>query len=334
MKRANNLYRRIHEYENLRVAFVKAARGKCNHPAVLEFRKNFRENIHGLRRQIADQNLQVGDYSFFKVFDPKPRNICAAPFRERVLHHAIMNVCEPVLESCAIFDSYACRTGKGNRKAVARAQKFSRNRDWYLKLDIRKYFDSIDHEIAMEMLERRFKEKPLPNMFRAILNTYRTAPGKGVPIGNLISQHLANFYLGRFDHWVKETRRVKAYLRYMDDFILFGHDKTYLKTELALVADFLKTRLSLDLKENVQLNRCAKGVPFLGYRVFPHTVRLGTKSRKRFAEKFRRYERKWANGQWTTEELVAHTGPLFGFAKFADSCQFRSDIIERYGVSS
>jgi hypothetical protein len=245
-----------------------------------------------------------------------------------------MNVCEPLLEAYAIFDTYACRKGKGNRKALARAQHFARRHNWYLKLDIRKYFDSIDHGILLALLARRIKDKELLLLFAKLLDTYHTRPGRGMPIGNLISQHLANFYLGPFDHWIKEERRTKGYLRYMDDMLVFGHDRARLKTDLEEIGHYLKQELGLQLKTNVQLNRCRHGIPFLGYRVFPDRIRLSPGGRRRFVKRFRHYEQEWIDGNWSTAELVRHMEPLIEFTRGAGGKGFRSSVIDRFGVSS
>ncbi len=205
-----------------------------------------------------------------------------------------MNICEPFLDKYAIYDSHACRKGKGNRKVLDRAQQFVRKYEWYLKLDIRKYFDSIDHDIVIHLLAKQFKDPDLLLLFEKILDTYHTEPGRGVPIGNLISQHLANFYLGCFDHWTKETRKIRGYVRYMDDFVLFSHEKHLLKTELAETEQFLKNHLHLELKSNIQINRCSRGIPFLGFRVFPAHIRLLPESMKRFSKKYRKKARQTA----------------------------------------
>jgi RNA-directed DNA polymerase len=334
MQRANHLYSKICTHENLRLAFRKAAKGKQGHADVLCFRQYFDANMHDIQEQLLSGRMDIGHYHFFTVRDPKVRTICAASFPERVLHHAVMNLCEPRLDAYAIFDTYACRKGKGNRKALHRAGEFARNHIWYLKLDIRKYFDSIDHEIALGLLARLFKEKPLLTLFADILRSYQVSPGKGVPIGNLISQHLANFYLGPFDHWIKETRKIKGYVRYMDDFLLFAHDKKQLALELEEIARFLETRLALQLKENIQLNRTEFGVPFLGFRIFPAHIRLLARTRQRFSEKLREYEKKYLEGTWTEPELVRHVQPLVAFTDAGDSVPFRRMVVQRFGVLS
>lgn len=332
MKRADGLYDLISEPENLGLAFEKAARGKRTRKDVIEFSLNLEVNLRKIRDNLLECRPDIGHYRFFRVRDPKQRTICAASFPERVLHHAVMNVCEPYLERYAIYDSYACRKGKGVHRALRRAQKFSRQYAWYLKLDIRKYFDSIDHDITIRLLCRRFKDADLLILFMNILESYHTEPGKGVPIGNLISQHLANFYLGLFDHWIKEIGKIRGYLRYMDDFIVFGNEKDSLKQELGRIERFLKEELALELKNNIQLNRSDFGIPFLGFRVFPSAIRLTHRSKNRFARKFREFERKWAEGDWTDTELVRHMEPLVAHTRIADAAGFRRFIINRFGV--
>ena len=334
MKRAGNLYEQIVDPENLRLAFIKSVRGKCGKPEVIAYTARLDENLRLLRDQLLARQVDAGHYHFFKVFEPKERNICAAAFPERVLHHAIMNVCEPVLERYAIHDSYACRKGKGMHAAVTRAQQFTRRFGWYLKLDIRKYFDSIDQGVLMNLLERRFKDRDLLALIRRILGTYETAPGKGLPIGNLLSQHMANFYLGHLDHWIKETLRAKGYVRYMDDFVLWSDEKTVLKQYLAAICDFLAEELALDLKDNIQINRSVRGVPFLGYRVFPYCLALGPTARRRFAHKLRGYEQEWMDGNWSEAELARHMESLLSYVRFADTLALRRDVVRRFSQAA
>jgi retron-type reverse transcriptase len=328
MKRVGNLSLLIAEPDNLRLAFLRAARGKEDRSEVMSYRRELGKNLTLLRDRLLCGDVAVGDYRFFEVRDPKIRMICAAAFSERVLHHAIMNICEPVLERYAIFDSYACRRGKGSRKAIERAQRFSRQEPWYLKLDIRKYFDSIDQRIVMELLHRRFKDPALLALFARIVASYRTAPGRGLPIGNLISQHLANFYLAPFDHWLKEELSLQRYVRYMDDFIVFGQDRETLKKRLQAITEYLDGVLHLRLKENIQLNRCSLGIPFLGYRLFPETILLQAGSRNRFAAKARLYRNLLEKGVWDEAACARHMEPLIDFTRFARSRGFRRSIFE------
>lgn len=334
MKRAGDLYERIAEPENLRLAFIKAIRGKRGKADVIAYSTHLNDNLRLLREQLLAERVDVGHYHFFTVHDPKERVICAASFPERVLHHAIMNVCEPVLERYAIHDSYACRTGKGMHAAVMRAQAFTRAHTWYLKLDIRKYFDSIDQETVMSLLGRRIKDKTVLRLIQTILETYSVAPGRGLPIGNLLSQHLANFYLGHLDYWIKETQWIRGYVRYMDDFVLWSDDKATLKLHLDAIRAFLNTELNLTLKDNVQINRCDRGMPFLGYRVFPNRLDLGPRARQRFIRKLRGYEQEWATGEWSETDLARHMEALLSYVRFADTKSLRRRIIDRYSVAA
>jgi retron-type reverse transcriptase len=334
MKRANRLFHRIPTQENLRKAFRKAAKGKRRKQSVIDFAADFDNNIQKLQHQIVSGQPDIGHYRFFTVHDPKSRVICAASFPERVLHHAVMNVCEPSLDKQAIFDSYACRKGKGNRRALQRAQTFARKYPWHLKLDIRKYFDAIDHAVAMRLLTRVFKERDLLFLFEEIIDSYHAQPGKGVPIGNLISQHLANFYLGPLDRHIKETRRIKGYVRYMDDFILFAREQAVLKTELDNIRSFLKSELDLTLKGDIRLNRSRFGIPFLGFRIFPAHIRLNSRSRRRFPQKLREYERNFLTGAWNGKDLIRHVGPLTEFTNAGDSRPFRRSVIQRFAKVS
>lgn len=333
MKRAAGIYERVSDLPNLCLAFWKAARGKQSRPEVIKFRNCFDDNISELQGRIIDKDLELGDYRFFKVHDPKERSICAASFPERVLHHAVMNLCEPIFDRYAVFDSYACRKGKGSRKAVLRCQEFSRTFTWYLKMDIRKYFDSIDHEIVLKQIEKRFKDRDLLSLFRRILSTYETAHGKGLPIGNLISQHLANFHLGQFDHWIKEHQGIKGYVRYMDDFILWHNDRKTLKEKMLSVVRWLGDNLRLEVKNGTQLNRCSLGIGFLGYRVYPGRIVLSHRSKHRFIRKLEGFEKRYGSGSWSEDKLRMHVEPLVAFTKGAEAAGFRSKVIAACGAS-
>ena len=164
----------------------------------------------------------VGRFSQFVIHDPKERIITAPCFAERVLHHAVMNVCEPKFEQWLINDTYACRVGRGQGAALSRAQQFARRFPFFLKIDVRKYFDSISHEILLSRLDLLFKDRRLLDLFERIVHSFRGNLGRGLPIGSLTSQHLANFYLGWFDRYAKETLRLKGYVRYMDDMALWA----------------------------------------------------------------------------------------------------------------
>ncbi len=322
MKRQGNLFRQIAEIENLELAFWKAQRGKSGKAEVKRFREKLPENLLRLREELLSGDFKLGNYHYFTIRDPKERLICAADFRERVLQHAVINICEPYFEKYQIYDSYACRKGKGVDACLKRTQYFCRRYAWYLKLDVHKYFDSIHHRIILELLDRRFKDPELMNFFAALLDTYEVTPERGLPIGNLVSQYFANLYLGTLDHELKDVCKVPGYVRYMDDFILFADDKSEIRKIQQHTEDFLTEKLKLELNPAI-INRTAHGLPFLSYRVCPHELRLSLKAKRRFCSKIRN-----ANAA----ESAEHALPLLAFIDRASCHAFRRKIF--YGTSS
>jgi RNA-directed DNA polymerase len=334
MKRRGQLMAAIADPENLREAFLKAVRGKRGKTDCRAFQERLDENLTLLREELLAGSVRVGDYHLFQIFDPKERTICAASFRQRVLHHAVMAVCEPALERAAVFDSYACRKGKGRLAAVERASGYARRHDWFLKMDVRKYFATIDHRVLERLLERRYKDPAVLGLFGKIIRSYDTAPGRGLPIGNLTSQHFANYYLAPLDRFIKERLGRGAYVRYMDDFVVWGGCREELKAVRDRVREFLAVELKLELKAEPPLNRTALGMDFLGYRLFPRVVWLARRSKLRFARKLRGYERAFLEGWWCEAELQQRTTALLAFVMGAESRGFRRHVLERFGVAA
>lgn len=333
MKRTGFLYEKIVTPDNLRLAFTKARRGKQLREEVRRFCTHLDANLGQMQALLCQgpDYIELGRCRFFTIFDPKERRICAPVFAERILHHAVINIVGPYLDSYQIDASYACRTRRGTYQALAKAQTLAKRHRYYLKLDVKKYFESIDHGVLMAQLSRRFKDPRLLRLLEKIVAAYDTAPGKGLPIGSLTSQYLANHYLGCLDHHIKERMRVRAYARYMDDFVLWHDDKGRLKQWCREIESYLRTGLRLELNP-CNLNSTTRGMTFLGYRVFPDMIRLSRRSRRRFVSKFREYERRWQDGTWSDRELADHVTPLLAFAKHADTFGFRKQIIEQYGV--
>lgn len=327
MKRENNLISMIADPDNLRLAFWKARKAKEGKMEVAEYRKFLDKNLLSLCNEVLSGNVQVGQYHYFTIYDPKERLICAASFKERVLHHAIMNLCHSNFEKYQIFDSYASRLGKGTYAALERASVFQHQYKWFLKLDVRKYFDSIDHAILKTMLTNRFKDKLLLQIFFQIIDSYQTQEGKGLPIGNLTSQYFANHYLALADHHIKEKLHATAYVRYMDDMVIWSNDKNMLLKIGNEFESFIESELSLTLKPFC-LNSTDKGLPFLGYMLFSKTVLLNNSSRKRFKAKLKQYTYKLNNAQWNQAEYQAHVLPLIAFAKHANTFNLRTKYNE------
>ncbi len=329
MKRKGYLIEPIAEMSNLELAFYKARRGKEAKPSVMEYGKNLRENLKRLQAQILSGDIEAGGYHYFTIYDPKKRQICAAPFAQRVLHHALMNVCHPFFERAQIPESYASRINKGTYAALDQAKENNQQYEWFLKLDARKYFDSIHHSVIRRQLCARFKDGRLLRIFDQILDSYCVEAGRGVPIGNLTSQYFANHYLSPADHFAKESIRIPAYVRYMDDVVLWHHDKELLLTAGRLYQEYVESSLKLALKPFC-LNRNTAGLPFLGYLLYPETIQLAQRSRKRYIEKFRKYEYNVEEGVWTQKEYQRHITPLTAFTQYAEAKAFRQKVHQNY----
>jgi len=327
MKRENNLVLSIADPDNLRLAFWKARMAKDSKMEVADFRISLDKNLLLLRNELLSGNVQVGNYHYFTIYDPKERKICAAEFRERVLHHALMNVCHANFEKYQISDSYASRIGKGTYAALERAAAFQKKYKWFLKLDVRKYFDSIDHEVLKSMLLKRYKDQALLQVFFQIIDSYQSVAGKGLPIGNLTSQYFANHYLAFADHHIKEKMQVPAYVRYMDDMVIWADDKNLLLRIGYEFQSFLESELSLTLKPFC-LNSTVKGLPFLGYVLFPATTLLNNRSCKRFKIKLKQYTYKLNHEEWSQNEYQAHILPLIAFVKHANTFSLRTKYVE------
>lgn len=326
MRRANNLMPEILDMDNLRYAFWKASKGKRHASSILKYQDMLEKNLYSLQQQIQAGQVEVGHYQFFYVYEPKKRKICASPFREQVLHHSMMNICHSIFERAQIYDSYACRKGKGVYAALDRAKKYTKQYTWFLKLDVQQFFASIHHDVLKRQLARLFKEQKLLSILYQIIDSYEASPDRGLPIGNLTSQYFANHYLSNLDHYIKEVLRVKAYVRYMDDLILWGNCKrTILKIRKAITI-FVEHTLLCHLKPS-QLNRSNLGLPFLGYRIFPYQVRLLQKSKVRFVKKLKNIYKQLEAEEWTEEISQSHALPLIAFTEYANTAAFRTKVI-------
>lgn len=329
MRRARALYAAIADRENLLRAFHRARRGKMDRSSVNAFAADLQASIDSLQRELQAEEVKLHGYRFFMVHDPKPRRIAAPAFRDRVLHHAIMQIVEPELERIAIHDSYACRRGKGLHRAVSRAQQFCRRHPYCLQLDVRRFFDSVDHAVLLHLLARRFKDRPLLALLARIVASHETTPGKGLPIGSLISQHLANFYLAPLDHFVKEGLRVPGYVRYMDDFVLFGEESP-LRAARKQVQDFLRQRLQLEFKYAGVLRETAQGLGFLGLLIRKSHLRLLGKTKRRMRRRLRMLVDGYRSGQITATALAARTTAVLVRARQVRARGLRQRWIEEF----
>jgi RNA-directed DNA polymerase len=326
MKRAGHLIEKIADLENLQWAYYKAQKGKVDKKEVREYGKRLQANLQNLQEQILSGEVETGNYHFFTIYDPKKRLICAAPFGQRVLHHALMNGCHPFFEKVQIFDSYATRLAKGTYAALERAKRFNQQYQWFLKLDYRKYFDSLDHTVLKEQLHELFKDRRLLHIFERIIDSYAVNENQGVPIGNLTSQYFANHYLAGADHYVKESLQIRAFVRYMDDSVLWHGSKEILLQAGFKLNQYAAAALKLTLKPFC-LNQNSHGLPFLGYLLYPDRTRLAQRSRQRFVKKLRLYADNLISGVWTQKEYQDHVLPLIAFTEHAAAKAFRKTIM-------
>ena len=329
MKRATSLFNQIVSYENVRLAWLKARKGKRSKPVVRNFYKNVNLNLEKVQKNLKSNPPVLSSYTQFTIFDPKERVISVVPFVDRVMHHAIMNVLEPVFERQFIFHAYACRKGKGSHKAVNYAFKKARTHKYFLKLDVRKYFDNIDHLVLKKLLSKIIKDVECLNLLFALIDSYgmvvstgstiassdsTTASGKGLPIGNLTSQFFANYYLSLLDHYVLEQLKPCGYVRYMDDFLLFDDSKEKLKIFLTQIENFCKNELILELKPPV-LGNCKNGTSFLGYLIKSDFVKLTQKSRRRKLTKLKRLNYELKMGWIDEEEYITRVCCMYAVSK-------------------
>lgn len=325
MKRASKLIEQIADPDNLRLAFWKASKGKRYAHSIREYGNDLGNQIVTLRSQILSGKVKVGNYRFFKIYEPKERQICASAFSEQVLHHSIMNICHPFFERVQIHDSYACRIGKGTYAAIDRAKQFSQKSPWFLKLDVKKYFQNIHHDVLKKQLRRMFKDQHLLYMLDQIIDSYEAFPDRGLPIGNLTSQYFANHYLSGLDHYIGERLKIGSHVRYMDDMVLWAQEKSILKAAKSQIEDYIERELRCELKPEL-LNQSKLGLPFLGYRVFPYHLRLAQKSKQRFVRKMRIVTDNYDSGVWEEATCQRRSLPLLAFVQKADSRKFLQQL--------
>ncbi len=285
MKRINNLYEKIYSNENLQEADRRARKGKTSQYGVRAHDKNRDANIRILQGMLKNKTYTTSPYTTFKIYEPKEREVFRLPyFPDRITHHAVMIHLEPLFNAMFTADTYSCIKGKGIHAASFAVRKALKNvpeTKYCLKLDIKKFYPNVDHEILKKLLRRKLKDKDLLWLLDGIIDS---APG--LPIGNYLSQYFANFYLSYFDHWIKEKMGVKNYFRYADDKVILSSSKEYLHQLLADIRQYLKDELKLDIKENYQIFLVsARGIDLVGYVHFHNRTLLRKGIKKRFARK-------------------------------------------------
>jgi RNA-directed DNA polymerase len=313
MKRFGNLFEMVVSWPNMVLASRRARNRKRRRESVARFEFDVEFNLSDLRHELIANRYVPGPYKTFEIFEPKLRQISAAPYRDRVIHHAICNVVEPILDKAMIDDSYACRTGKGTHSAVLRARQYAKRFRYVLKADIKKYFPSIDHGLLKKALRTKIKDRRVLELLDQIIDHSNPQesrivwfPGddlftpserrRGLPIGNLTSQLFANWMLNDVDRFVKQDLRVAGYVRYCDDMLLFGDDSKQLaEFKMLLKQRLADVRLELHPTKSV-IYRTDCGFPFLGYRLLKRICLIDKRNVHRFRRRMRDVQRQFAEG--------------------------------------
>ena len=346
MKTHKNLWPQICSFQNLYLAWRKARRGKSRKTQVIQFERDLEENLLGLLEEFEHDTYEPGEHTNFYVCEGKRRKVSAAPFRDRVVHHALCNVLEPIFEPTFIHDTYACRIGKGTHRALDRCTYFARRYPYVLQCDVEKCFATMDHEILVAMLGQRVRDERAMRLVEKILRNglgildeeapqvwfpgddlFAPLRPKGLPIGNLTSQFWANVYLNELDQHVKRVLHVKGYLRYSDDFLLFDDDKKGLWEKCEQVIGFLSTLRLSPNEKRFRVFPVTNGIEFLGFRVYPtHRLLLPRKARQARA-RMRRLSREFAAGRLPADRVTASVQAWLAHAAHGDTWGLRKALL-------
>lgn len=324
MKRISNIFDKIIDFNNIINADETARKGKTKSYGVRRHDRNREQNLIKLCNDLTNLTYKTSEYNLFRIYEPKERLIYRLPyFPDRIAHHTIMSQLEPIWEKIFIANTYACRKNKGIHKAVQDIKKVLRkdkeNTKYCLKIDIKKFYPSIDHDILKTIIRRKIKDAKVLILLDEIIDS---APG--VPIGNYLSQYFANLYLAYFDHWIKECKKVKYYYRYADDMVFFSKDKESLHTLLKEIIEYLRVNLKLTIKGNYQIFPLdSRGLDFVGYK-FYHTHTLLRKGIKhRMCKSLNRLNKKTYSNDYARRKL----GSYFGWLKYCNSIHFCKKMV-------
>lgn len=316
MKRVNNLYPLIYAEDNIELADKKARKCKRTRYGVRKHDQNKEIDNYALHLSLLNENYKTSEYTTYKIYEPKERIIFRLPYYpDRITHHAIMNIMEPIWTKIFTRDTYSCIKGRGIHALVKKLQSDLRkdpNGTMYCaKMDIRKFYPSINHEILKSIVKKKIKDKSLLKLLFEIIDS-----ADGVPIGNYLSQFFANLYIAYFDHWVKEELKVKYYYRYADDIVLLSDDKNQLRSWVLAIKVYLTNVLELKLKDNYQIYPVeSRGIDFVGYVCYhDHTL-----LRKSIKLKLLGLVRAYSNNLISKQKLQLKMASYFGWLKYCDS---------------
>jgi len=301
--RYNHLFDQVVSFENLYFAWKKARQGTGWNDDTHYFNFHLEHQLFKLQQQIESETYQPGKYQYFNILDPKPRIIAVAPFVDRVVHHALVQVLMPIFEPTFINHSYATRVDKGTHSAIKQAQTFVRRYSWFYKMDILHFFENVNHDQMMKLISRKIKDPRVISLTEKII---RNVTGdKGLPIGNLTSQFFANVYLNPLDHFIKESLQIKGYLRYMDDFVIFSDNKNILIQQHNKIENYANQSLKLTLKQQAcWLNKSLAGLSFLGMRIFKGMIRVNPENKRRCLKRLKHKQHLFLTNQLTEQQFT------------------------------
>lgn len=339
MRTYNNLFNKLIQPENLFRAWEEFKRDKGRKEDVLEFEKNLESEIFKLYRELKSETYRHSGYQSFYISDPKRRHIHKAIVRDRVLHHAIMNILYPLYDKTFIDNSFSCRVGKGTHKGVdavrSMARKVSRNNTrpcYFLKCDIEKFFDSINHDILIGILRKRIRDDRLMNLLTEVIESFVSDRSTlfertGVPIGNLTSQLFANIYMDAFDQHIKHVLKVKHYARYTDDFIVVSDSKEYLISLIPKISHSLAELLKVKIHpKKISLVKYNQGIDFLGYIIFPEYTLVRKRTVRRISRRIDEKIILYKNGELEKDRLDATLSSYLGVLSHADAYRFSESL--------
>jgi retron-type reverse transcriptase len=332
----NRLWEKVLDFENVYLAYKKAASGKRYREEVLSFAQNLEENLFSIIRDMREDAYAPLPLRQFQIYIPKKRLISAPAFRDRVVHHAVTRVIEPVFETRFTGDSFACRAGRGTHAAMRRVLSYCRKakRLWgnyyVLKCDIRKFFPSVSHEALKRELRRSLSDKRLLRLLDVIIDGYGTdgQAGVGIPIGALTSQLFANISLDPLDHYLKERLGIRFYARYMDDFVIIHQDKAFLRDVWGKISAFLAER-RLALNPKTAVFQAARGIDFCGYRIWATHVKPRKTTIKRAKRRLRKYALRYRDDPAVLERAKNSLASFFGYVRHCSGFETTNSILEK-----
>jgi len=327
-----NIYNEICDIQNLIHAWLKARKGKTKKFYVIEFEKNLRENLLNLHEELKSQTYFPKPLETFILRDPKTRKISKADFRDRIVHHALIKVLEPIFDKTFIYDSCANRIGKGTLFAVKRFEKFQRkvtnnltSEAFCLKADVKHYFQEVDREILLQIIEKKIADDKVVGLINLILDNFNE--NKGMPLGNLTSQFFANVYLNELDYFVKHQLKAEYYIRYVDDFIILHQSKEQLEKWKNQINIFLKEQLKIELhSEKSKIVSLSFGIDFVGFRIFYHYKLLRKRNIIKISLKIIQYK----EGEISKEKILEIFQGWNAYARWANSFNLKKQLMQKF----